>query len=375
MPLSNLRLIDLSRQLPGPFCSTMLADLGMDVLVVANPTDPFGAGIPFLGRNKRSMTLNLKAAEGREILLRLVDGADVLLEGFRPGVAGRLGIDYETLRERNPRLIYCAISGYGQDGPYRDKVGHDVNYLGYAGVLNYIGETGRAPIIPGIQIADIGAGALMAAVGILSAVIARGTSGHGQMVDIAMLDGALAWNAYPILMRQLAGQAPERGTMQLTGHYPCYAVYETSDGRYVTVGAFETHFWATLCRHFGREDFIPRQWDEGESRAEMFRFLRDAFRSKTLAQWMSELGDEDICFGPVATIDETFADPQLRHRGMIVDDPLYGGPAPASPIHLSDTPPTLRTPPPTFGQHTDEVLRELGYDDGSIARLRRAGIA
>src|SRR5215831_3003870 len=159
-PLNTLRMLDLSRQLPGPFCSTLLADLGMDVLVIASPTDPFGIGIPFMARNKRSMTLNLKAPAGRDVFLQLAEYADVLLEGFRPGVAARLGIDYETLRARNPRLIYCAITGYGQDGPYRDKVGHDVNYLGYAGVLNFIGEAGRPPIIPGVQIADIGAGSL-----------------------------------------------------------------------------------------------------------------------------------------------------------------------------------------------------------------------
>ncbi len=376
MPLRHLKLLDLSRQLPGPFCSTLLADLGMDVLVIANPTDPFGAGIPFLGRNKRSMTLNLKAPEGRDIFLALAADADVVLEGFRPGVAARLGIDFETLRARNPRLIYCAISGYGQDGPYRDKVGHDINYLGYAGVLNHIGAEGGPPVIPGVQIADIGAGSLMAALGILTAVIARGQTGRGQMVDIAMLDGALAWNVYHILMRQLFGQAPERGGAQLTGHHPCYAVYETSDARHVTVGAFEPHFWATLCRHFGREDFIPLQWDEGHEREEMFRFFRAAFRSKTMVEWIAELGEQDICFGPVSSIDEAFADPQLRHRGMVLE---MAGPsgvtrAPASPIKLSETPPALRTPPSQFGAHTEPVLASLGFGSDEIARLRAQGV-
>src|SRR5271169_5326651 len=219
-PLAALRLLDLSRQLPGPFCSTLLADLGMDVLVIANPTDPFGVGIPFLGRNKRSMTLNLKRDAGREIFLRLVADADVVLEGFRPGVMQRLGLDYAALSAHNPRLIYCAISGYGQDGPYRDRVGHDVNYLGYAGVLNFVGAAGGPPVIPGVQIADIAGGGLMAAVGILTAVIAREQTGQGQFVDVSMLDGSLSCNAYHVLMYLLSGQLPQRGREQLTGRYP-----------------------------------------------------------------------------------------------------------------------------------------------------------
>jgi crotonobetainyl-CoA:carnitine CoA-transferase CaiB-like acyl-CoA transferase len=372
MPLRHLRLLDLSRQLPGPFCSTLLADLGMDVLVIGAPNDPFGAGIPFLARNKRSMTLNLKTDAGRDIFHRLAAGADVVLEGFRPGVPARLGIDHDTLRAANPRLVYCAISGFGQDGPYHNRVGHDVNYLGYAGVLGYVGEPGRAPVIPGVQIADIGGGGLMAAVGILTALIAREKTGRGQLVDVAMLDGAIAWNVYHVLLWGLTGRPPERGRTQLTGHYPCYAVYETRDGRHLTIGAYEDRFWATLCRHFGREDFIPAQWDEGEKREEMFRFFRAAFREKTLEEWRRELGDEEICFGPVNTLEETFADPQVRHRGMVVGEGAMRAPGP--PIKLSETPASLRTPPARFGEHTEVVLRELGYDDGAIAALRADGV-
>src|SRR5205814_3137450 len=312
--LSRFRMLDLSRQLPGPFCSMLLADLGMDVLAVYSPTDPMGMGIPLLGRNKRSLTLNLKAPEGRAIFHRLAREADVVLEGSRPGAAARLGVDYETLRALNPRLVYCAISGYGQDGPYRDRVGHDVNYLAAAGVLNYVGEAGGPPVIPGVQVADVGAGSLMAAVGILTALIARERTGRGQLVDVAMLDGAVAWNVYHTLLYLLSGRPPERGKTQLTGHYPCYAVYETRDGRHVTVGAYEEHFWVTLCRHFGREDFIAVQWDEGEKREEMFRFFRAAFRAKTLAEWRAGLGEKEICFGPGNTLQGTVADPQVRHR-------------------------------------------------------------
>jgi crotonobetainyl-CoA:carnitine CoA-transferase CaiB-like acyl-CoA transferase len=376
LALERFRMIDLSRQLPGPFCSTLLADLGMDVLCVGAPGDPFGVGIPFLARNKRSMTLNLKSERGRALLLELIDRADVLLEGFRPGVTRRLGIDHETLAARNPRLVYCAISGYGQDGPYSDRVGHDLNYLGFAGVLNYMGEQARAPIVPGVQIADIGGGSLMAAVGILSALLAREHTGRGQMVDVAMLDGAVSWNVYNVLLHQLSGEPPERGGEQLSGRNPCYNVYETRDGRHVTVGAYEGHFWATLCRHFGKEEWIPEQWAEGERRDEMLRFFRAAFRKKTLAEWMAELGEKEICFGPVSTLDEVYADPQVRHREMIVemDGPRGPGRATGVPIKLSDTPGSIRSAPATFGADTDAVLGELGLVAGEIADLRRKGV-
>ena len=370
-PLGHIRLLDLSRQLPGPFCSTLLGDLGMDVLVVGAPNDPFGTGIPFLARNKRSMTLNLKSDSGREIFLRLVAEADVVLEGFRPGVMDRLGVGWETLRATNPRLVYCGITGYGQDGPYRDRVGHDVNYLGYAGVLGFIGEPDGRPVIPGVQIADLGGGALMAAVGILSALIAREKTGRGQLVDVAMMDGAVAWNAYPLLLHILARGVPGAGGTQLTGQHPCYAVYETRDGRYVTIGAYEDHFWAELCRRLGREDFIPHQWDTGEKREEMFAFFRSAFRERTLTEWRRELEEAPICFGPVNRIEEMIADPQVRHRGMIVGE--GDGLMPAPPIRLSDTPASIRTAPARFGEHTEEVLRGLGFAEEQIAALRAAG--
>lgn len=375
--LGRLRLLDLSRQLPGPFCSTLLADLGMDVLVVGAPDDPFGLGIPFLARNKRSMTLNLKTDAGRDIFRRLAAEADVVLEGFRPGVTARLGIDYASLRTTNPRLVYCSISGFGQDGPYRDRVGHDVNYLAYAGVLGYVGQAGGPPVIPGVQIADIGGGALMAAVGILAALIARGETGQGQRVDIAMLDGSLAWNVYHLLLHLLAGRrAPGRGETQLTGRYPCYAVYETRDGRHLTIGAYEGHFWANLCRHFGREDFIAAQWDEGAMRDEMFRFFRAAFRERTLAEWRQALGDQEVCFGPVNTLEEAFADPQVRHRGMVVETETSPEPTLTLgvPIKLSATPGSLRTPPAAFGEHTEQVLGGLGFTPVEIARLRERGV-
>jgi crotonobetainyl-CoA:carnitine CoA-transferase CaiB-like acyl-CoA transferase len=371
-PLRNVKLLDLSRQLPGPFCSMMLADLGVDVLVVASPTDVMGLGIPLIQRNKRSMTLNMKTSEGRQIFDRLAADADIILEGFRPGVTERLGIDYPSMSKLNPRIIYCSISGYGQDGPYRDKVGHDVNYLGYAGVLGVSGAADAAPAIMPVQVADIGGGALMATVGILAALLARAHTGRGQFVDIAMLDGSLVWNVFHTLLYLVTGQPPERGRTRLTGHNPCYAVYETKDGKYVTVGALEEHFWRNLCVQLGVDEFIPDQFAEGPRREEMFRVLRDKFRQKTQAEWLQALAPIDICFGPVNSIAESFADPQVRSRGMIRE--VDGLKLIASPLKLSDTPTVEPAAPPQFGQHTDEVLRDLGYSASAIAALRDARV-
>lgn len=371
-PLRGLKCLDLSRQLPGPFCSMLLADLGVDVLVISAPNDPLGIGIPLIQRNKRSMTLNLKSARGREIFLRLAQEADIVLEGFRPGVTERLGIDYATLSASNPRLIYCSISGYGQDGPYRNKVGHDLNYLGYAGVLGVSGAAGQPPTVMPVQVADIGGGALMAAIGILAALLARHQSGKGQYVDIAMLDGSIVWNVFHILMYLVRGSQPQRGETQLTGHYPCYAVYETKDRKYVTVGALEPHFWANLCQKLGLSHFVPEQFAEGSRRQEMFEEFRRKFREKTRDEWMQELGDLDICFGPVNDIPEALTDPQVRHRGVVQYE--EGKVLLGCPIKLSETPPRHPQPPPSLGAHTDEVLKSLGFTEEAISELRTQGV-
>ncbi len=377
LPLEGLRLVDLSRQLPGPYCSMMLADLGMEVLTVAAPNDPLGAGIPLLQRNKRSMTLNLKDPRGRSVFYRLAERSDVVLEGFRPGVAKRLGVDFETLRERNGRLVYCSISGYGQTGPYRDLVGHDVNYIGYAGVLDVTGQAGGPPVIPGVQIGDIGGGALMAAVGILTAVIARQTTGAGQFIDVAMMDGAVSWNIFHATLHFLLGKTGRRGETQLTGHYPCYAVYETRDGKFVTVGAIEPHFWRNLCQKLDFEEYVERQYEEGEGREEMFRKFRAKFREKTQAEWIEDLRGVEICFGPVNGLAEMERDPQVLHREMVVtiDDPRRGPVRSLGiPIKLSATPGTIRSAPAAFGEHTDQVLGELGYSAAEVAALRESGV-
>ncbi len=367
-PIQGLKLLDLSRQLPGPFASMMLADLGVDVLVIAAPNDVMGVGIPLIQRNKRSMTLNLKSPEGKEIFNRLAKDADVILEGFRPGVTERLGIDYATMAKINPRLVYCSISGYGQDGPYRNKVGHDINYLGYAGVLGVSGPPDGPPVSAGVQIADIGGGAQMAVIGMLAALLARDHTGRGQFVDVSMMDGAVTWNVFHILMQLVSGQQPQRSMTRLTGHHPCYAIYETKDGKYVTVGALEEHFWKNLCTALGVEEFIPDEFAEGVRREEMFRVIRGKFKSKTQKEWLDILDPIDICFGPVSDIAEVFEDPQVKHRGLL--PVVEGQRALGSPLKFSDTPSRTPSLPPDFGQHTGEVLQQLGFGAGDIERLK-----
>ncbi|HWV86668.1 MAG TPA: CoA transferase, partial [Capillimicrobium sp.] len=277
LPLEGVRVLDLSRLLPGPFCSLLLADFGADVVKVEDTgagdyarwapprfdgVEDSAAGAFFLAlnRNKRSIRVDLKTEAGRDVLLRLARDADVLLESFRPGVLDRLGVGYERLREANPGLVYCAITGYGQDGPYRDRSGHDMNYLGLVGLLGLTGEAGGPPVPPAGQIADIGGGALMAAFAILAALRERDRSGEGQLVDVSMADGALSWLGM-LAARVFAGDAPpRRGRLELAGGIICYRPYAASDG-WVTLGALEPKFWAAWCRGVGREDLIERQFD------------------------------------------------------------------------------------------------------------------
>lgn len=330
-----------------------------------------------LMRNKRHMALNLKHPKGREIFYRLAEGADVVMEGFRPGVTKRLGIDFETLKSMNERLIYCSITGYGQDGPYRNRVGHDINYLGFGGVLGLTGEPKGKPIIPAVQIADMAAGGMFAALGIMAALLARGKTGRGQYIDISMLDGIIAMLPFLASLLWQKGENPGRGDTLLSGRYPCYHVYETRDGRFISIGALENRFWAVLCQKLGREEYIAHQFDEGERRLEILQFLRETFKTKTREEWMEEFKDLDVCFGKVLALDETFQDPQVIHRRMVTDfrDSQKGNTKLlSSPIKLSETPPEIRSAPADFGEHTEEVLQELGFGRNEIEELKKEGV-
>ncbi|WP_342234504.1 CaiB/BaiF CoA transferase family protein [Inquilinus sp. OTU3971] len=386
MALDGIKVLDLTRLLPGAFCSQMLADLGADVLKIEQPDGgDYNRSFPplnraesgsflLLNRNKKSLTLNLKTEMGKEILRRLARDADVLLEGFRPGVMDRLGLSFEHLSQENPRLIYCAITGYGQDGPSRLKPGHDLNYMAEAGALQLFGRAGEGPIVPGLSIADVGGGSLMASTAILAALIARGRTNKGQLVDVSMHDGTMTWLSLHAADQFFAGIEPKGGERPFIGQAPCYNIYACADGKHVALGIIEAHFWHRFCDAVGLPDLKDRQWPTGRECEEHKRRISDLFASRTRDAWLAALAEADIPLGPVLSIEEAFADPHARHRAMLrsVEHPVEGEiPQIGFPVKYSDTPCAIRSAPPLLGQHTDEVLAAIGFDQAAIERLRR----
>lgn len=387
--LDGLKVLDLTRLLPGAFCSQMLADYGADVLKIEQPgTGDYNrqfapiakkesGSFLLLNRNKRSLTLNLKSEEGKAIFLRLVRDADVVLEGFRPGVMARLGLDYETLERENPRLVYCAISGYGQDGPAAQRSGHDLNYMGLTGALQLFGTPATGPIVPGLSIADVGGGSLMAAFGIMAALNARSRSGQGQFVDISMADGLVSWLCYHAADHLFAGTEPRGGEGAFIGGAPCYNVYACSDGRHITLGIIEEHFWLSFCDLIECPGLKPEQWPSGQAARLQYLQLAEVFGRDTQKNWSARLAAADIPSSPVNTMAEGFADPQMVHRKMLqtIDHPVEGRiPQLGFPIKFSATPGTLRSPPPLLGEHNSQVLRSLGYSEQRIAELGAQGV-
>jgi crotonobetainyl-CoA:carnitine CoA-transferase CaiB-like acyl-CoA transferase len=375
--LSGITVIDLSRLLPGPYCSMILADHGARVIAIES-RQFLADGLFFntINRNKEHMSLNLKTEEGKQIFSRLVEKADVILEGFRPGVVDRLGVDYKRVCEVNSKIIYCSISGYGQNGPFRDRVGHDVNYLSFSGVLNLIGEPDRPPSIPGIQIADIAAGGMNAAIGILLALFAREKTGKGQYIDISMTDGMVGFLPIALYFQQLTGKDPGRGDTMLSHRYACYNTYETADGRFLSIGAVENRFWKRLCDHLGVAEYATLQYDDSR-REEILDFMRSTFKSKTLDEWDAELAHLEICWGKVQTFSEVLDDPLFREREMILELQGKTGekqPAIGVPVKLSATPGSVRSQAVDFGKSTAPILKELGYSEKEIKRFTKTKV-
>ncbi len=396
LPLSDVRVLDLTRLLPGGFCSLLLADFGADVVKVED-TDmgdyvrwappyygdeahqPLGTRSALylaLNRGKRSIRLDLKSESGRDAFLRLARGYDVVLESFRPGVLDKLGCGYEALSEANPGIVYCAITGYGQTGPHTGRAGHDINYLGLTGLLGLTGEPNGRPIQAAGQIADLGGGALMAAFGVMAALRERERSGRGQVVDVSMTDGALSWLAMVAAQYLCDGEVPRRGRGMLNGGAACYLPYECADGGWVTCGALEPKFWQAFCEGVGRPDLIEHQFappgSEGREK------VAEVFRSRTRDQWRAFNDSHDAMIEPVLELDEALVSELVREREMVVelDQPEVG------PVRLLGVPiKLLRTegdptrPAPALGEHTAEVLSEAGFSEDDVGSLLESGAA
>jgi len=330
-----------------------------------------------LNRNKKSMNLNLKSERGKEVFYKLVERSDVVIECFRPGVVKRLGIDYEAVSKVNQRIVYCSMSGYGQDGPYRDLPGHDVNYIGYGGVLGITGPSGGAPVIPGVQIADLTTG-LMTVTAILAALLARERMGRGQYIDVSFLDVVASLIVLPAAFYVGDGRSPTRGGWLLNGGFPCYSVYEAKDGKYITIGCLEEEFWANLCRALNVTAFIKYQYTTDDAKLkEMFQTLKKIFKTRTPEEWIKFLSKEDVPCGPVYDMDEVFKDPQILHRKMVVEVEYPGVgriKQLGTPLKFSETPCEIRSPPPSFGEHTEEILKRLGYAEAEILGMRQEGV-
>ena len=344
--LTGIRVLDLTRLLPGAYCTLLLADMGAEVIKVEEPgtgdymrwsppvVDGQSALFDVLNRDKKSIALDLKDPGGRDALLRLVETADVLVEGNRPGVMERLGLGWSVLHDRNRKLVMCSITGYGQDGPFAQRAGHDLNYMAIAGALGLNGPRDGAPVPLSVQVADVGGGGMQAAVEILGAVVGVQRGGEGCHMDVAMTDGALRWLALAFAARA-AGEPVARGDQRLAGRYACYRVYECRDGRYYSVGALEPKFWAAFCAAIGRPDLVERQYSEDLATQ---REVEEVFATRTRDEWEQVLGPADACCEPVLDLDEVPSHPQVAARGVL----------------------TKSGRGPRLGEHTEAILKEVG---------------
>ncbi len=390
MPFSGVRVLDLSRLLPGPLCSMLLGDFGADVIKVEDPKggDYIRSWPPLIGnssgfhlvlnRNKRSLGLNLKAVRGREFFLRLVRTADIVLEGFRPGVMERLGLGYNALRAENPRLIYCSITGYGQEGVRAHRAGHDINYLAVSGVLSYSGKEGT-PVLPGVQIGDIGGGALLAAFAIAMALYRREKTGEGELLDVSMTDGLLLFHALRWGKFLADGVTPTPGDDMLNHGLACYNLYRTRDGRFMSLGALEPQFWKAFCEALGHPEWnTPVYFTPGAHQQALIEAIALIFAERTQAEWTEFFREIDCCCEPVRTLSEVLDDRELERRGMVVKmvHEHFGAYRQLGIVlRCTQGGGAVRSHAPELGAHTEEILiGELGISRDDYLEARRNGV-
>jgi len=378
LPFEKVKVVDFSQRLPGPYCSAILADLGAEVIMIERAGSPpqtrtvFPGLFELVNRNKKSMTLNMKSGEGKAIAERLINGCDVLLEEFRPGVAERLGIGYGHVKEINPSIIYCSISGFGQDGPYRDRVGHDINYLSLSGILSIPGQPDTPPSRPGVPLVDLASG-MFAAISIMAALRRREIEGKGEHIDVSMYDAMISWMSVRAGRALVYGEEPENEHLSALNN-----IYETKDGKRISLGVLEENFWRNFCKAIGREELLedPRFSSHSERRThtgELLLTQKIIISERTLEEWERVLDWRQVPYAPVYDMKEALNDPHLKARGLLkeIDAGELGSIREVLfPAKFSGFETEIRRPPPQWGQHTDDVLDDLGYSETEIRSLR-----
>lgn len=388
LPLRGVRILDLTRLLPGPYATMLLADLGAEIIKVEEPNKgdyareigPYIRGIGcwylMFNRNKKSLGINLKEARGRELFYRLVERSHVVIEGFRPGTAKRLGVDFDSLQEHNQSLVYCSLSGYGQTGAYSSRVGHDINYIGVSGLLDMTRVADGKPAIPGLPVADL-AGGLLAAFLISIALREAEASGKGRYLDVSMTDLVSSWSIYNLLPYLATGTVPKGGESFSTGKYPSYNLYQASDGKYITLGATEEKFWKAFCRQTGLSDLEADHTPEESKRDDVEARTRETFRARRSSDWLETLRGEEVPVAPVNSPEELMKDPGLADRGIFwtLEDPRLGSLVQSRfQVEYTADLEERSTPPPSLGEHSAEVLQEVGLSREEVQELARRGI-